>query len=311
MITLLAGQNDTKNYRGKVFVGMVITFTCVNGTANDALTAAELLVKNLTFNATLNRGEQEHNIATLNGDHLAAATFRRNFDFFNPANTGNEGFQLTTVAATGVFETGVVAVEIPFGSPVDVRSMGEIVLSATAASGIFAASLNQNSSFVTLDLIAGEGVEMGLPQIQAVPVQQGETNPYISAGDGVRSVVFVNRDKAGITTALQVLTSANVQSDEKNESLNYNQLLARRNKEFPWVELSNDRQQTFELLPFNEDKIYFGVNINCNANGANVASAMNYFVTWKLKPSSSSVATGRAYAQQRDAKIQLYVNQTT
>jgi len=309
MITLLSGQNDAKTYRGKVFGGINVTFLAVNGTANDPLTQAELLVKNLSFTAQLNRGF-EHNICTLNGDHLGAGVFRDNFDFFNPANTGNQGYQLLIEAAPGAFETGLVSVFMPFGSPVDVRSMGEITLSAEASAGIFASTLNQNTSQVTLDLMPVEGIEVGLPQIVAVPIQSSETNPYFSGGDGVRSVVFLNRDKSGITTANQVLTSANVVSDERSYSLNYNQLLAQRNKMFPWVENSNDRGQSFELLPFNGDKVYFGVTINANSNAANVNSAKNYFVCWKSKPSSASVATGRASLQKRINKVQNYYNQS-
>jgi hypothetical protein len=310
MITLLNGQNDSKPYRGKVYGGVRVCFTAVNATTNDTLTSAELLVQNLLIQAHLNRDGKEHQIMSINGDVLACGVFDSSFDFFNPDNTGNEGYNLITKAAVGVAETGLVAVDFPFGGPLDVSASGHIQLSVQASTGIFASTLNQNLSNVTIDLIPIEGVEAGLPQVITQPIMANESNPTFSAGDGIRSLFFLNRDKAGIVSANQVLSSATVQSDEKNESLSYQQLISKRNTMFPWNELSNDRGQTFCLLPFHPSKLYFGVNVNASAVSANVTSSKNYWVAFKICPSSASVNTGRSSAIEMNAKIQKYINQT-
>lgn len=309
MITLLTGQNDSKSYRGRNYGGIRITITCVNATANDALTQAELLVQNLLVQATLRRGGVEHQICSLTGDNFAAAVYDNVFDFFNPANTANEGYQLTTVAAVGAFETGQVVVTIPFGSPVDCSSTGEIILSAQASSGIFASTLNQNTSNVTIDLEECAGAEIGLPRILVQPIQANDTNPSFYPGDGVRSLFFVNRDKAGITTANQVLSSVNVTTDERVQNMSYNQLLAYRNKDFTWNEISNDRAQTFCLLSYNPEKVYFGVTVNASTVGANVTASKNYWVAWQLLPSAQSVLAGKNYQAQTVQKVSRYINQ--
>lgn len=309
MFTLLTGQNESKSYRGRNYGGIRVTVTAVNATANDALTQAELVLSNLLIQATLRRGGIEHQICSLTGDAVPACVYNNVFDFFNPANTGNEGYQITTAAAVGVAEVGQVVFTIPFGSPIDCSATGEIVLSAQASTGIFAATLNQNTSNVTIDLEECAGAEIGLPRIITQPIQANDTNPSFYPGDGVRALYFVNRDKAGITTANMVLSSVNVTADERVNSMSYNQLLAYRNKDFTWNEIANDRGQTFCLLSYNPEKVYFGVTVNGSTVAANVNASKNYWVAWQLLPSAKSVLAGKQYMTAQVQKITKYINQ--
>lgn len=307
MITLLSGQNDNKTYRGRTFGGIRVTVTAVNNTTADALTQAEVLMQNLLVQAVLNRGGIEHQILSLTGDIVPACVFGEAYDYFDPSNTTNTAYQITTANAVGVAEIGQICFTIPFGSPIDCTSTGEIKLTAQVSSGFFASTLNQTLSNVTLDLEETFGAEIGLPRIITQPIQANDTNPSFNIGDGVRSLFFVNRDKGGILTSNQVISSVAVTSDEKMNIMNYNQLLAYRNKMFPNYALSAQRAQTFCLLPWNPEKVYFGVSVNASTIAANVTSSKNYWVAWVLNPSSRSVLAGKQYTEKTKKKLQAYI----
>lgn len=312
MLILVSGANDAKVYRGRKFGGIRVTATVTHNTVNTALTSAAFLPQNLTIEASLYRSGKNHQICAGNGESLGAASGWANsqWRFFQPGFATNTGYKILTAAAAAVAETGLVVFDIPFGGVVDVTRNGEINLKANCASGTFANTMNLNLSNVTCDLIEVEGNECGLPRILTQVVSPNEVTPTFSPGDGVRAVYFVNRDKTGILSADAVISQVSVDSDTKCASWNYNQILAERAKHFNDTE-DDKRCQSFCLIPWDNNKLYMGVQIKPTLVSANVTSSKNYFVAWQICPSMESVQTGLQGALAYSNVVTNYLQQTT
>jgi hypothetical protein len=293
MITLLNGSNDSKVYRGRKYGGVRITAYLVHGTTNTTLDNDDFVPANISIQANMNRGMENHQIMSGNGDALlsAGSFVNSQWQFFQPGFSTNTGYKVLVAAGVGINEIGLVSVDIPFGGVLDLTKGGEIVLKGQSAAGVFSAECNLNTSQITMDLIEVEGIESGLPQIINQVVSPNEVSPSFSAGDGVRACFFINRDKTGILTADQVISNINVDTDSKSASWNYNQLIAERSKDFNSTE-DDKRCQSFCLLPFATGKVYFGVQIRPTLVSANVNASKNYFVAWKLCSSAQSMNIG-------------------
>jgi hypothetical protein len=310
MLILLSGGNDAKVYRGRKFGGIRVTATVVHNSVNTALTNVAFVPQNLTIEASLYRNGKNHQICAGNGDSLMAASGWANsqWRFFQPGFATNTGFKITTAAAVAAAEVGQVVVDIPFGGVIDCTKAGEISLKANCASGTFATTMNLNLSNVTCDLIEVEGQECGLPRILTQVISPNEVNPTFSPGDGVRAVFFINRDKTTILTADSVISQVSVDTDSKSASWNYNQVLAERSKSFNDVE-DDKRCQSFCLIPWDNNKLYMGVQIKPTLNTANVTASRNYFVAWQVCPSMESVRIGVAGATNYASGVRDYLQQ--
>lgn len=308
MITLLNGGNDSKTYRGRKYGGIRVTAYCVHDSVATTLDSDDFVPANLSLQCKLQRNGGNHQICNGNGDALlsAGSFINSQWQFFQPGFSTNTGYKILLAQAGAVKEIGLVSVDIPFGGVLDLTKGGEIILGAQASAGVFSAELNLNTSQITVDLIEVEGIETGLPQIITQVVSPNEVQPMFSAGDGVRSVFFMNRDKTGILNADAVISAVNVDTDSKSASWNYNQLIAERSKDFYATE-DDKRCQSFCLLPFSAGKLYFGVNIKPTLVTANVNASKNYFVAWKVCPSMNSVAIGQQASQTYSQTVGQYL----
>lgn len=308
MITLLNGANDSKVYRGRKYGGVRVTAYLVHGTTNTTLDNDDFVPANISIQANMTRGTENHQIMSGNGDCLlsAGAFVSSQWQFFQPGFSTNTGYKILVASGVGINEIGLVSVDIPFGGVLDLTKGGEITLKGQGAAGVFSSECNLNTSQITMDLIEVEGIETGLPQIINQVVSPNEVSPSFSAGDGIRSVFFINRDKTGILSADQVISNINVDTDSKSASWNYNQLIAERSKDFYSTE-DDKRCQSFCLLPFNSNKMYMGVQIRPTLVSANVNASKNYFVAWKTCPSASSIQIGLNAQSQIASNIRTYL----
>jgi len=311
MITLNSGQNDAKTYSGKKYGAIVMTALVSANVVNVGIVEHDFLPQNLTIEASLLRNGKNHQICAGNGDSLLpASNFETGgFDFFQPGFATNTGYQILASAGGVVKEQGIVTVVIPFGSVLDLTKGGQISLKANAATGIFSSAIDTTISNVTLDLVEIEGQEIGLPQILTQVVSPNEVNPQFTPGNGVKSVYFINRDKAGITTANQVISQATTDASGRSSSWNYQQLIAMRGNQFQSIDEGTKRAQSFCLLPYNPTKLYFGVSCRPTLVSANVTSSKNYFVAWRISPSSESLAIGQNELVDYRNKLNAYLNQ--
>jgi len=311
MITLNSGQNDAKTYSGKKYGAILVTALVSANAVATGLVEADFLPQNLTIGAELLRNGKNHQICAGNGDSLLpASNFETGgFDFFQPGFATNTGYQILVAAGVAVKEQGLVTVLIPFGGIIDLTKGGQISLKANAASGIFSSAIDTTISNVTLDLVEIDGQEVGLPQILTQVVSPNEVNPQFNPGNGTKSVYFINRDKAGITTANQVISQANTDASGRSSSWNYQQLLAMRGNQFQSVDEGNKRAQSFCLLPYNPSKLYFGVSCRPTLVSANVTSSKNYFVAWRIAGSNESLSIGMNEMQDYKNKITAYLMQ--
>jgi hypothetical protein len=313
MITLQAGQNKTNYYTGKKYKAIRITALLSANVANTALVGTDFVANNLIIAAKLNRGNTQHQIVNSNFDALGSASGFDNagFQYFNPALTGNTMYKIVVAAAAAVKEQGLINIDIPFGGVVDTLRTGQIELTINAATGVFSTALDSTVSNITADLVETSDVEFGLPQILVQVVQANEVSPVFSAGNGVRTVLFVNRDKTAITSAAQVISSVTIEAGSSARVLNYQQLLANRTNQFNQYGVDDTRQQTFALLNRTSKHLYFGVKITPTLNTTNVNASKNYFVAWKLCPSVTSTNIGRTDAQKKATESANYLNSAT
>lgn len=310
MITLQAGQNKTNYYTGKKYKAIRITALLSHATANSSLVAGDFVPNNLIISAKLQRGNAQHQICNSNFDALGSASGYDNagWQFFNPALSGNTMYKILTPASAGVKEQGVIVVDIPFGGVVDTTKQGQIELAINAATGIFASGIDTTVSNITADLVETTGSEFGLPQILVQVVQANEVSPVFSAGNGVRCVLFVNRDKTAITSASQVISSVTIEAGNSARVLNYQQLLVSRTNAFNQYGSDDTRQQTFALLSQTSKHLYFGVKVTPTLNTTNVNASKNYFVAWKLCPSVISTNIGKNDATRKSTELSNYLN---
>jgi hypothetical protein len=310
MITLQAGQNKTNYYTGKKYKAIRITALLSHNTANTALASTDFVPNNLIISAKLQRGNSQHQIMNSNFDALGAAAGFENagWQFFNPALATNTMYKILVAAAAGVKEQGLISVDIPFGGTLDVSKQGQIEIAINAATGVFSTSIDSTVSNITADLVETTGVEFGLPQILVQVVQANEVSPVFSAGNGVRSVYFINRDKTSILSASAVISSVTIEAGRSARVFNYQQLVAARTNSFNQYGLDDTRQQTFALLTRNSDRVYMGVKITPTLNTTNVNASKNYFVAWKVCPSITSVNIGRSETQEKNSELMSYLN---
>jgi hypothetical protein len=310
MITLQAGQNKTNYYTGKKYKAIRITALLSANVANTALAGTDFVPNNLIISAKLQRGNTQHQIMNSNFDALGAASGYDNasFQYFNPALTGNTMYKILLAAASGVKEQGLVVVDIPFGGVIDTTKQGQIELAINAATGVFSTAMDSTVSNITADLVETSGSEFGLPQVLVQVVQANEVSPVFSAGNGVRTVLFVNRDKTGITSANQVISSVTIEAGSSARVLNYQQLIVARTNSFNQYGNDDTRQQTFALLAQTSRHLYFGVKVTPTLNTTNVNASKNYFVAWKLCPSVTSTNIGRTDSQRKANDLANYLN---
>jgi hypothetical protein len=310
MITLQPGQNKTNYYTGKKYKAIRITALLSHNTANTGLVSTDFVPNNLIISAKLTRGNAQHQICNSNFDALGAASGYENasWQFFNPALATNTMYKILVPASAGVKEQGIVVVDIPFGGVVDTSKQGQIELAINAATGIFATTIDATISNITADLVETTGCEYGLPQILVQVVQANEVSPVFSAGNGVKSVLFINRDKTAITSAQQVISSVTIEAGNSARVLNYQQLLVSRTNSFNQYGLDDTRQQTFALLTNSSTGLYFGVKVTPTLNTTNVNASKNYFVAFKICPSVISTNIGKTDSTKKMSEMSNYLN---
>ena len=177
------GENSTENYTGGVYGGVFLSVQAVALATNVALTEAAVDLFQLSVKVELSRNMMgksvNHQIMTMQAIKpiaFGSAIGSGLFGYISPANTGNNGYTLRTVAGVGIAEVGDKYIYIPFGGAVDTRNGGGTIKVSVQTRNLFGATTNTSLSTVNVDLKQIEGVERYLPSInsEVIPTNQNE-----------------------------------------------------------------------------------------------------------------------------------------
>lgn len=192
---------------------------------------------------------------------------------------GTEYIPVLVAAAGGVDEVAIPAVNLLFNHPVNCTKGRMLEMAMKVQAGFYAATCDTASSYVEIDFIEGEGHDPYVPQFSVDPIVAAESSKNYNIGSFVEEVGFVNTDKVGITSAVQVLQSAQIKSNIFDSDVReYNKLYSERQQLFVDPTDADFRNQSFKLHKANGALLH-GTQAVLKFVSANVNSGKNYIVT--------------------------------
>lgn len=320
MKSYINGENSSETFSGGVYGGVFVALSAVAVATNTPLTESAIDLFQLSIKAELIRNVSgrtiSHSIMPMQAVKpiaFASAIGTGLFGYLSPANTGNNGYTLRTVAAVGVNEIGDKYIYIPFGSPIDTRNGGGSIKVSVQTRNVFGATTNTSTSVLNVDLKQIEGIEMFLPviNVEVIPTNQSELT--LAFEGATRKLSLVNFDKTTLLTADMVCQNVDVNATGMNLSLTDQQLMTVNAESMSNLADAENMVQNYDLIRWNKDKFYENVQIQLALQSADVAASQNYVVQWGSVASSSSVRGATfalASAQQQTVRNLLPQNNT-
>jgi hypothetical protein len=289
MINILPSRTEKQSFKNCSLSGFSMPLSITHASTNTAF-ASGIWVPNLfTVRATLKRWGKETILFSDNLENVLTTT-----EIFNPVYEylKDTSKNITTLAAgVGVYATGIIPLELNFGSVINLMGDDELVVEVTANPGAFSTTLaNQNSSFMTLDKKDAIGIEYFTPKVRSEVIPTSAANYGSDLGDNVTRVVLLQLDKTTRLTADQVATSFNFVSDRKNSIDTVAEVYARNNALYADAADAAVRLQTLVLHDGAEvDRC----RVDFTFNGANVTASKNFIGSISFETSQMLLA--RAY----------------
>jgi len=286
MIKIDWNSSDSREIKGKNVRGFTFMAVISHLTANTAFAANPLDWSKLTGKATLTRNGKNYVIFN---DVLAPLILDSAFldsGFQNALQIGTfAGSQFVYVAAAAsIKEILYLPGSIILPEIINLSSGDLLTVDVNVPNGALAATADPALSSFYYDVVEGVGMGRSIPYIECKSVRVGSSSDKASFGDNTLTVSFINIDKAGITSANQVLTLLQIGSDKFNINDDYQEIIGKRSKMFVNATDSNNRHQSFRLfdsaqMNYSGMKVRFNeVNIDATLNGGNVNSTKNWWV---------------------------------
>lgn len=295
MKTYRNGESANETFSSNKFGGVIIAIYCEASANNTPLVDADVNLAQMNFDFVLNRstpqGQMNHQIIQGNAEPLivASAFPTAMFGFCDPSITDNASFTILRASAVGVKELGMKSFYIPFGGVIDCEGLAsEIVANVSVGASFFGTNLSSANSFVQIDMCEAEGIEDYIPKLTCQVIPENETSPSYSVSGMVKRLCFVNLDKTSSLLADQVISTMNINTERGSSNLNYYELLSLRAMQFEGIG-QEERAQSFDLIPFQKEKIYTSVRVTPVLNSSNVNASKNWFVLWSGVASASSL----------------------
>lgn len=286
MREILFGSSDKLEIRGANVSGFNIAFKVTHGTDNTAFAANPILPANVFVKATLYRNKQAHVIFadSLLPLALESAFYSGAWDQLN--DVGTIGYQRLVAAAAATKEVVLQTVAVRLHEVINLSGDDVLLFEVQANSNAIDSNSSSALSRLLFDYIEGIGNGFSIPSIRSHSLRASISSDKIGLGNEVTSVKFINTDKAGITTANQVIQSIAFSSDKVKLSDSYEELLTKRAESFNSNADHALRNQCFDLVSVVKDN-FSGHDVrmqNCDLhlqlNSANVNANENWIV-WR------------------------------
>lgn len=281
------GASDRHELRGLAIIGFIINAYLVHATVNTAfvLTSNVCDFVQVSVSAELKRGGRT---ITVFNDALYPLAYESGFKTGSiyEIQEANHTPVVLVVQTAALFHTIVMSAAIKLHDVICLTGSDELVFEVQPNSGALLATVSSANSWIEWDVIEGIGNGVSVPIIQTQSVRAAETKSPFPCGDNVISAAFINKDKVGVTSAVQVLETANMSSDKLNIADSYTELLSKRARQFETTANHQARNQSFILFDVRDpafsrspyDVRLNKVNINLKFTAANVNAAKNWLV---------------------------------
>lgn len=191
----------------------------------------------------------------------------------------NGGTEIIQNVLQGVATKAVVIIpmQIDLESVIDLQEDDLLQLTVTSKGGEYSADVDTANSFISVDVVEGEGYEIALPQIDVLSVNPNEGTNNYDAGDSVKCIVFVNNDKSDNLASSQVIDNITLMSDKVNISATSDDLLDRNLGYMTRPQFESLGQSRIILMP-KEGRLCNNVTLEASFDSSNVNGGENFFV---------------------------------
>lgn len=290
MIPVNWNQSDKKDWKGVTIRGMQFAMLINHLTANTAFTAnpVDLSLIKVKLRYYKKRSRTWHVIFD---DALLPLILHSGFFdgcYQQNLQIGTFVANVYVAAAMSVDEQLLLNSYIKFDRCINCEEGDTLSFDVQVPNGALAATADPAASTFYYDILEGIGLGDSVPVIQCEAVRASVSSDKYSAGEGVQSLSFINTDKAGVTSAVQVISTTMLEGDKLADSDDFFDILSKRNDMFEDLAQSNVRNQSFRLfdmrlsnmslMPTRMDR----VNVSMSFIAANVNAGKNWYVTSRL-----------------------------
>lgn len=295
------GSSDKKTFRAVNAVGMSFVMTIQHATANTAFAANpvdfSLLKPKLTFYKAKTKSTHE----IFNDAMLPLMLESGFFDggFQQNLQIGTFVAPVYIAAAMSVDEVLKLSGYIDFGGVINCEPGDELNFSVTVNPGALSAVADSAVSYFQYDIVEGVGLSDSIPVVKCQALTASISSDKFYAGDNVEAVSFINSDKAGITSAVQVITDMQFDSDKITISDSWDELRQKRDRMFEDLAQSSIRNQCFRLFDMKiSNKSHMVTRLNdvkmaFTFTGSNVNATKNWYVV-RARENNAAVAANYA-----------------
>lgn len=299
MIKVDIGSSDKKKWSGISIQGMQFAIVLQHTTNNTAFAANPVDLAQIKVQLTLfkKRSGRTHEIFN---DSLLPLILHSGFftgGFQQNLQIGTFVSNVLVAASAGIDEVIQINGKIQLDSVINAIEPGdELNFSIQNPAGAYGATVDPAVSFFYYDIIEGVGLGDAVPTIYCQAVPPASSNDKFSGGEGVKSLSFINTDKAGVTNANAVIVNLSLQGDKLGDMDDYADILSKRNNMFEDVAQSNVRNQCFRIyderlanlsgMPVRLNR----VDLSITYNAANVVAGKNWYVVSRMVNDSAVYA---------------------
>jgi hypothetical protein len=313
MREIVFGASDKLEIRGGNVAGFTFAAKVVHTTDNTAFAANPFDASNVMIKATLYRGGRSFQILADVLLPLAVDSAFYTGSFDQLLNIGTVGYQRLVAAAASTKEVVLQTIVVRFHEVINLSGDDSLLLEVQANSNAIDSNSSAANSRFLFDALEGVGNGFSIPFIRAHSIRASISSDKINLGNGLVDVKFINVDKSGITTANQVLSSVQFQSDKLKSSDSYEELLAKRAESFQSNADHALRHQSFDLVSLSKEN-YSGMDTrlnNCDLsfilNSGNVTASKNWVVSRGFYNDAQTLDTAKSrYNRHFDSNKRQY-----
>ena len=271
------GGSDVLKIRGKSVNGITLSSRVVHATQNTAFAALPVDYSKITLKVTAVIAGKEYNMMTGNALALLLENAWRNGSFQQINPLGTPVLPVLVAAAASTDEVLSLTAKIWFGGTLILKGDDHIDVEVTVGDSYFdGATVDDTLSELQVEEMESIGNMWGVPQMMVKPIEASASEDQHQFSGNISAITFINTDKVGITSANQVLVSANIASDKLSIDDNYAELLSKRDVSFETYAKSSEKGQSFQL--FESETPITRAKVSVQLNAANVTASKNFLV---------------------------------
>ncbi len=255
MKTVQIGSVERQAYESGNVVAINLTAHLIHAANNTAFSGMPLDWSQVILTVELSKANgQKHTICQDPVLPLVLASSFRNSMYRQSSTVGTPEQVIYT--AHGASNPAILKqnAKITLPSIVNIAKGDKLRVEVNATAGCVSNTVvNTVTSYINFDIEEGIGNSFSLPKF-TVEVAKATEQTMMVAGTGVVACHFINNDKSGITSANQVVQSSSISCGLLDRVELYDELIARRYRDFESTTDADVRHQSFELFDANREK---------------------------------------------------------